>query len=207
MRRLFVTLMTVFCFTTFVNAQVEYGIRGGLNMSNLEGDVENTENYYSFHIGFFTSFKITDRLSIQPEIQYSSQGADYEYTFSEADLQGSEDGELRFQYLNLPVMFKFDIAKGFFVQAGPQAGYLAHSKQVTNYIEKQEGNIVYQDYSSRNLRKFTNEIDYGVTAGIGYQFKDGLFAEVRYYYGLNDVIKDMEENRNSVFQFSIGYRF
>lgn len=208
MKKIFTTLTIILFFVISANAQTEFGLRGGLNMSNIIGDnVEDNNDYYSFHIGFFTSIKITDNLSIQPEIQYSSQGADYETVFSEGIYESITEGELRFQYLNLPVMVKFNVFKGLFIEVGPQAGYLAYSKHLINYTEKENGDITSRGRVQNNLRKLTNEIDYGVVGGLGYQFKDGLFLEARYYYGLNDIIKDIDENRNSVFQFSVGYKF
>jgi hypothetical protein len=207
MKKLLLLLLATGFSSLSANAQIEYGLRGGLNMSTLQGDIENTDNYLSFHLGLSAAFKVADKLSIQPEIQYSSQGTNYNYFLQEGNYSESIEGELRLQYINLPILAKYTLAKGLFIEAGPQIGYLAYSKQMADNIVKENGETIYHVTASRNLRDLTNNIDYGVAFGLGYEFIEDLFIEVRYYYGLNDVIKDVENNKNSVLQFSIGHKF
>src|SRR5690606_33762994 len=101
MKKLLLLLLATGFSSLSANAQIEYGLRGGLNMSTLQGDIENTDNYLSFHLGLSAAFKVADKLSIQPEIQYSSQGTNYNYFLQEGNYSESIEGELRLQYINL----------------------------------------------------------------------------------------------------------
>ena len=102
----------------------KFGIKGGLNLSNLtnfdksfEDELESESIRTSFHIGFYNEFKVTDRFSIQPEILYSSQGVNNE--------ANGIDGKVQLDYINIPVMLKFYLADSFYLEAGPQIGFFS----------------------------------------------------------------------------------
>src|SRR6476620_4926340 len=112
------------CASAFVatKAQVSYGVKGGLNLSNIIGsDAEGAKAKIGFHAGVFAGIPVADRFSIQPELVYSAQGAKYEET-------GEDDVKINSGYLNIPVLAKFTTASGFYGATGPQLGFLMSAK-------------------------------------------------------------------------------
>lgn len=141
---------------------VAIGIRGGLSIPNLSagGSEENPLNTgYSSRqgpdLGIYAEFKISDLFSIQPMVQYSSQGGkkDGMQAFPTPDAIKAEFQEeqqpaptylyanfkstAKLNYLMIPVLAKFgwNFSKSspwcIYADAGPFLGFLLSAKQVT----------------------------------------------------------------------------
>ncbi len=124
-----ITLLLVTVFTIgFVNAQdkenMSFGVKGGLNVSsitNADQDGVNSKSLIGFHVGFFGEFMISDKFAIQPELLYSAQGV-------KLDFDG-DNGDLKLDYINIPVMAKYYVADAFSLELGPQIGFLVSAKE------------------------------------------------------------------------------
>lgn len=93
----------------------KYGVRAGYNISNLDykdTPIDVNKHRNGFAIGFFGEFGLSKAVAIQPEIQFSSEGAKKE--------------EFQLDYVQLPVLFKFRLSEKFHFLAGPQAGVKVH---------------------------------------------------------------------------------
>ena len=68
----------VLCFT--VNAQgVDLGLKAGMNLSTFSGDdTDDLSSKIGIHIGAVANIAISEVFSVQPEVVYSAQGAEYE---------------------------------------------------------------------------------------------------------------------------------
>ncbi|WP_264534892.1 porin family protein [Flavobacterium sp. N1736] len=191
MRKIILSAIAVMAFG-FTNAQeTRFGVKGGLNLTNFSGDVD-TESLVGFQVGGFAEIKIIERLAIQPELLFSTQGAKYNYI-------GSNDGDLKLNYINVPVLAKFYITKQFTVEAGPQIGFLVSAKD--------EGDDVKDFYKST---------DFGFNFGAGYNFTDNLSLGLRYTVGLSGVVDggdydDIDDYydsaKNSVLALALAYKF
>ena len=177
----------------FANAQktkqdegIKIGIKGGLNVSNLMGDVKDVAIRTSIHAGIVAEIIVNDKFSIQPELLYSGQGAS-------ATFEGG--GRYKLDYITLPVLAKFPIAKNLYLETGPQVGFLISAK--------------YKDNDSNETIPDTKAIDFGLNAGLNYELNNGVFFQARYNLGLTDIgfYGDNERASNSVIQFSIGKLF
>lgn len=191
-----ILLLFVLSFSICTNAQsskreegIKLGIKGGLNVSNVAGDVKNNEIRTSIHIGFLSEFIVSDKFSIQPELLYSGQGYIYsdEYTTQKN----------KFNYINLPVLAKYYILNNVSVEAGPQVGALIYSRSKTN-----EGSSKIEDQSI---------VDFSLNVGLGYELKSGVFFQTRYNHGLTNMNNSDSASKtkytNSVLQFSVGIQF
>ncbi len=109
MKSILLTLLLCITVTTFSFSQeVSYGVRGGLNISNLDFDPDPTfsnQHRNGFVFGGFVDYGITERFSMLAELQYSAEGA-------KAD-------ELRADYIQLPLMARFGLGDKFTVGIGP----------------------------------------------------------------------------------------
>tara|TARA_R110000868_G_scaffold63569_1_gene191755 strand:+ start:113 stop:685 length:573 start_codon:yes stop_codon:yes gene_type:complete len=190
MKKIILTVAAVFAFG-FSNAQeTKFGVKGGLNLANLAGDIENNSSKIGFNVGGFVEIKVSDKFAIQPELLFSTQGTKFE-----AD---GDDLKFNLSYLNIPVMAKYYVANAFSLEAGPQIGFLTSAK-VALGSEKED---IKEDFES---------IDFGFNFGAGYDFTENLSAGVRYNLGLSNIAKteagDNTKVQNSVLSLSLGYKF
>jgi hypothetical protein len=179
---LLLAVVTVLGFTN-VNAQeIKFGAKGGLNFASISGD--NTKGIgavTAFNFGVLSEIPISDTFSFQPELMYSGQG------------YGFNDNTIALSYLNIPLMGKYYLTKGLSIEAGPQIGFLLSAKN-----------------ENTDVKDSFNTFDFGVNFGLGYKFDNGLNFGVRYNLGLtniNNLDNSSIENKNGVFQISVGYFF
>jgi hypothetical protein len=189
------------------NLKTSFGIKAGVNLSNLTLDDENLNSEsskFGFHGGFFLKAPITEFFSIQPELLYSNKGTRARYN---STLFGN-DGESRFNlhYLEVPVsaVINFGMLN---IHGGVYGSYLA-AATVTN--------VRYGDdmitTGGRDLQRGDfNDFDYGVLGGIGLDI-DRFTVGVRYSYGLREVGRSTISNytnnaHNNVGQLYVGVAF
>jgi hypothetical protein len=180
----------------------KFGVKGGVNFSNLYTDNADDENVLTgFNIGLYAKVPVTNSISIQPEVYYTGKGAEVVYNNAFA----SGTAKFKLNYIEVPVMLVANVTKNFNVQVGPYAGYLISGK-TTN----ESGTYNFQD--NINTDDF-NKIDAGVAAGLGLDLETVSFG-VRYNYGLTKVGKEntttnqtFPDAKNSVLSFYGAFSF
>ncbi len=183
---------------------LQLGVRAGLNMSTLNGDMPagvDTKSLTGFHVGLFTEIPVAPRFSIQPEVIYSEQGTTFESSISGVNAEA----DIKTQYVNVPILAKVYVAEGFNIQAGPQIGFLTGAELQSSGID---------DIDIKDDMKGT---DFGLLLGAGYKLPMGLTIDARYNLGLSNTLDDNSETfedlgtdqnwRNGVFQVGLGYQF
>ncbi len=156
------------------------GVKGGLNMSNLyTEDVDDENVLYGFNLGLFAELPLTGSVSLQPEVIFTTKGAELKY--DNAFAEGT--AKFRLNYIEVPLLVKLNVTDNFNIHFGPYAAFLVDSK-ITN--EDANGDINFeQEIDEDDLNKF----DYGLAAGLGFDF--GAFGiGARYNYGLSTVGKE-----------------
>ena len=175
-----------------------FGVRGGINLANLKFSEEasgtETNSQTSFVAGVLANIPISGMFKFQPEINYSSQGA---------KIKGSGvSAEQDLGYINVPLNFQLQTASGFFVQTGPQVGYLLSAKA--------KGTVGGTTSEEDNKEEF-DKIDLSWSAGLGYLSRIGLGIDLRYNYGIENIIEDNTAGvgtvKNRVAQISLVYHF
>lgn len=159
-------------------AQIKFGVKAGANFANLEADV-NTDNITSFHAGVLLEAKLFPNFAVQPEVLYSSQGADL------------NNEEFKLDYISVPVLAKFYlISDKLALEAGPQFSFL---------INEDTPNTIDNTFETKSF-------DFAALGGLSYNITDNIFAQARYVVGLTDTTKDADVT-NRVIQLSVGLRF
>ena len=218
MKKILLSAVALMAFG-FSNAQeVSYGVKGGLNLSNLAGDIEDTKSLLGAHVGAFAEIKITDKFSVQPELLFSMQGAKQEYTYFESfdgfTIEETEKVTIKLSYLNLPIMAKFYATEKFSFEAGPQIGFIMSAKVDYDYTYRETfGGIteIETESGSEDIKDDLKSIDFGFGFGAGYKFTENLSLGARYTLGLSSIAKDFDgesfDLKNNVLQVSLSYKF
>ena len=181
-------VLPMLLFVTAINAQLSFGLKAGVNVSNfVGGDFKDYETnaLTSFHAGALVHWKF-GQLVLQPEVLFSNQGA----KLSKAGI----DSTFKISYINIPVMLKYEMTGGFYLEGGPQVGLK-----------------ISEDNPSPTIENFAKDGDLSIGLGLGYH-KTGLGIGGRYVIGISKVGDFDSANidpdfKNGVIQLSLFYTF
>lgn len=213
---LFLLISALFLSNQTSNAQVEVGLKGGLNMSAWDwstglklsevdfgditdgttsayGDLEDAKYKPGFHVGAYAMFDL-GFFTIMPEVLYSQKGSKNFTT--EADLVTPLSAHLH--YVSVPIMFGLQPFDAFHIQFGPQFGYLAAAK----YKSDNQNAKVNDFYESFEIGLGIGVMfDWSGRANIGLRYTHGLGALQEYTpAGLTESLK----LQNRTLQLSVG---
>ncbi|QEC52410.1 outer membrane protein with beta-barrel domain [Anseongella ginsenosidimutans] len=179
-------------------AQVNYGVKAGVNFANLNfsEDVEDLDpsTLTGFQAGIFANAELAENFSVQPELLYSAQGS----VLAE---EGDNSYKYKLSYLSLPVMARYQFWEGFRLEVGPQLGLLLSAKSVLDT----DGGEAEEDVKDQ-----TKSIDFGLAGGASYQLPMGIGVFARYYTGLTDISDGNETDmttKNNVASAGLTYTF
>ncbi|MFI5194879.1 MAG: porin family protein [Chitinophagales bacterium] len=189
MRKLFLWILAAFSIPA-AHAQVQLGIKAGMNISTV-----NTNNYGKISMktgliaGGIVSLPLFSHISLQPEIMYSAQGA--------KSTENNVTSNLNIDYVDIPLLVKYNHPSGFFVESGPQLGLLLNAKLLLpNYNEDMK-------YNYRSS-------DFAWAFGLGYLIKDAnVGIDARYNLGISNFFKDtyIGDAQHNVIQVSLFFLF
>ena len=184
------------------NAQIDLGVKGGLNFPTLSGDSrqligDQTKFRTDFYVGGYANYKVTDQISFQPELLYSKQGAGIKNS-------GNSNTKIVTQNINIPLMGRYEIMAGLNVEFGPQLGFLVSAK------EKYE--LGKEDRKFKATDSFKT-FDFGLNFGAGYKVTDELEINARFTKGLSNInnyfpegINDNYKITNTYFSIGVAYK-
>lgn len=179
----FIVVLLILGISTSQAQLLKFGIKGGLNYANYKGGAVNNLNIKaitSYHAGVVADIELFENFSLQPELLYSTQGAELE------GLSTQIKNELG--YLSLPVLAKFYLSENkFSLELGPQASVLVSER---NKVDAKD----------------SNTFEFGVAGGLSFKITKSIFVSGRYVAGLTEAKRDAEV-KNSVVQLSVGLLF
>ena len=193
-----------------MKAQLDFskGVLGGFNVAVFDGS--NASTSYSsttqYAFGAFADVKLSDRLSIEPEVLYSVKGA-IVTIWNGPIPKGSEDFPITqtLGYLDIPVLLKYYLplpAPEISIYAAPRISFLLNA----NIAMKAFGTTYEQDFMDR-----VANTDDGFLLGAGLSIPTGfvvLRMDVRYDFGLTNLSKsDVFKYHNRVAEVLIGVSF
>ena len=200
-------VFTLFCFTASAQ-NVALGIQGGISIPNLTaGGSSSTplntgySSRFGPDFGITAEFKVSKLFSIQPQLEFSSQGGKkdglqafttpaqvaQEFPPGQAPqyLYANYNSTAKLNYLMLPVLAKFgwDFKSSplrFYADAGPFLGYLVYAKQVTTGSSQ-----FYTDPAgtqplpggpqsfdnTQDIKDQLNKVNFGIEGSIGLAYK------------------------------------
>ncbi|WP_322969293.1 porin family protein [Faecalibacter sp. LW9] len=177
-------------------SQFQFGAKIGGGLSNttvVHGISKERIGLLGGLVGKYQLSSRTEDHYIQAEILYTNQG---EYS---VDRSGNKYKAF-VDYLNIPIMYKFyfdDQGSDFFLEAGPQVGFVISDKIDPLGPEAQ----------NNDLKAF----DLAFNVGVGYSYNRTFEANIRYGIGLVDTYgyKKWENdiNRTSFLTLGLTYFF
>ena len=197
MKKLFlITVLGLFITAmSFAQGELRIGAKAGLNIASIGGDAYVTgfsgfDSRTSFHVGALVEVPISDKISVQPEVLYSSQGSKFNFGFGSTP-------DVKLDYVNIPILGKYHIIEGLSGELGPVIGILVKAEA--------DG-----DGETQDIKESYKSTDIGVAIGASYRLPMGVFFSLRYNKGVTDINDDPDisaKNQNNVFQVSAGYSF
>ena len=216
-------LLAAFVMVTsfgFAQVQPTFGIRAGIASSSIKGDAPNSLNnlldftngavtssgHTGLFAGGFVSIPLGSVMSVEPSISYAQKGYNLR---GELNIKGAEfiganaQAKLTTHYIDMPVVLKANM-NGFQVFAGPQVSYLAKADLVTT-AGLLGFNLLNKKMDATNQ---FNRWDAGFTAGLGYQFANGVNITAAYDHGLmkTDANKNLDAYNRSI-KVGLGFSF
>lgn len=169
-----IILAIAFGITTSVNAQeIRYGLRIGFSIATFGGeDIWGSETNFrnGFSLGGFSSIPLSSKIRFEPGLDFNSKGAKTEYL-------NLINTIYRNGYLDVPLLFNFQITEKFSVIGGPQPSLLLTSTQV---LGDGENKVVIKGSEARGLWKDT---DFAGVIGLGYTNSNKFQIELVYEHG------------------------
>lgn len=191
MKTRLLTLFAALLLTQAVMAQFHIGIKGGANVTKVDGKSFKDEFRYGYHLGGFAEIRLGNKLVLQPEVlfnQYSTRlDSNYKNIYEDVF---SSNSNIKLNYLSIPILINYKLIGSFLsLQAGPQFGVLIDQNKTT----LQNGGDAFK------------KGDLSMLAGV--QFKVGpMRINGRYAVGLNNIsdLPDDDKWKNQGFQVSVG---
>ena len=197
MYRLAIVFILITMSAHHTHAQVELGAKAGINLTSWSSRESNTQT--AFHAGILGDFNLNEDWSASVEVLYSGKGTDL------SDYIPNNPMSFTLKYLSMPVMIGYNVKQVTF-KAGLEVSSLLSSLIEINNMET-------------NLPEAFEDWDYGILAGATLQIFKGLHLEVRYVYGLKDVVEIyfvdvngqalgvLNEGKNRALQLGLRYEF
>ncbi len=203
MKKLFLGMAIAASSFTFAQS---FGVKGGMNVSSIskDGGLSDSKSKIGFNAGVFMNAPIAENFSIQPEILYNNLGS--KVNFGE-DKNRSYTTNL--DYNSVPVMFQYNATPEFYLEAGPEFGFLVSAKNKL----KDGSNSSTVDWTG-TAKNDLNTFNFGVGLGAGYWITPSLGVNARYVAGFTKIGKDdnirgraYADSKNNVFQVGLAYKF
>lgn len=216
MKKVLICAIAIFTFGVASAQEVKFGVKAGVNLATFSGDAVDTDVSMKpgAHVGGLVEIKFTDKLALQPELLFSMQGAKVTQRGFDGTFTYTDESKENLTYVNVPVLLKYYPVGGFYLEGGPQAGFLVSAKSKVESTETDiDGNLTRTSFEE-DSKDFYKTVDFSFNFGAGYDFTPNWFVGARYNIGLTNVndlggaysIYEVDQ-KNSVLSFSVGYKF
>ncbi len=196
-----IVLVAATCFAMPASAQLKFGVKGGLNITDmsLSSDVFETSNRTGFFIGPTVKFTLPIvGLGIDASALYDQR----ESELTNAD---NEVTKIKQQAINIPINLRYDIGLGslaaVYLAAGPQFGFNVGDKNQTLFDDVADWKL--------NSSNFSVNVGAGVMllshlqVGANYNIVCGKTGKITYLDGVESVFR----GRSNSWQISMAYYF
>ena len=191
MKKLFLAVVAMMVSaTTFAQnevGQLTIQPKVGVNIANIT-DADDADPRIGLAAGAEFEYGLTDNIGLSAGVLYSMQGVKTTII--------DDDCTWKLDFLNVPILANFYVAKGFAVKLGVQPGFKLSSKAKfkgsggSKEVEVEDG---------------VKSVDLSIPVGVSYQYQNIVF-DARYNWGVTKIV-DGADSKHSVFQITVGYKF
>jgi hypothetical protein len=196
MKKYLMMVVVALMATTGVKAQNEemtwsFMPKVGWNLCTWAGDPD--AKWMSGYMGGFeVEYGLSDNVGLVAGLNYSLQG----------EKDDVNKTKIMFGYTNVPLLVQYYPVKGLALKAGAQLGFLTSKKAKVDGVKIDIDRLESFYGADAGFRKF----DLAIPLGISYEYAN-FVIDARYNLGLIGIVKGYDKTmRNSVFQFSLGYK-
>ena len=198
-------LITILFGDKLNSPNLEFGLEGGYNWSNISG-LQTGTPLGTFNLGFYFDFRIKRNFYFYTGVLVKSNLGTKGLTNADLNTLNSQiytdsnsvnvagGYSQRMNYFLVPLLAKYRWQNNIYLEGGLQAGLMYKSwVEFNGDLEGKDATI--KDYNKGDI----NAIDVGALVGAGYKFKSGpgWSIGVKYYYGFVDVYKNVSNTKNS----------
>ncbi len=170
---------------------IQFGVKGGLNMSNISNTGLDSKAKIGFNVGVTADYQVSKDLYVLSGLEYITKGEKYQIE--------NRDASLNLAYLQLPIHagYKITIADDtrLVLHAGP---YLAYALSAKTKVSGESTDII------NDINRFDAGLGIGAKAELG-KISVGLGVD----FGFLKVNKSAQDkdNKNMNASLSVGYKF
>jgi predicted porin len=167
-------------FTLQPKAGVGIGTISG-NWTTIGGEKDKAR--IGFVAGLEGEYYAADWFGLAVGLNYAQQG----FKFEGEDFKETT----KLDYLNVPIVGNFYVAKGLALKTGFQFGFLMNAK-----------------LDSQDIKDLCNKVNFAIPIGVSYEIEN-VVLDLRYNLGLNKTNKADNGNkaRTDLIQITLGYKF
>lgn len=158
----------------------------GMNVASLTKS-DGADPRIGLAAGVEAEYQATDIFSISAGLIYSMQGNKYEVK--------SVTATQKLDYINIPILANVYVVKGLAVKLGIQPAFNVSDKVK---FSGSGSSVENEDLGAESF-------DFSIPVGLSYEYSNVVF-DARYNFGVTKVW-DGGDPMNSVFQFTLGYKF
>ena len=177
------------------NSNASFGIKAGINIAKFAGDPDPQSEFNTgLAAGIFTNIPLSSGFSFEPSLEYSQKGA--EFTTST-----NTEVKSKISYIDLPIMFRYDLSPAFGLFGGPQVAFFVD--QETKVVNG-TGSTTFEGDKGSYRKSLA-----GAKAGASYNF-GAVMLNASYATDLQNMYKENSGNRdlkNQVINLGLAYRF
>lgn len=184
-----------------VNAQnlpVQFGVKGGVNLSNITDGDNGGDAKVGFNVGITLDYAIASDLYLLTGLEYSMKGM-------------KDSGiKLNLSYLQLPVHvgYKMSMTENtkIVLHAGPYLGYAVDGKWKVGSVSVDAFSDEFNDATEGAVK--LGRFDFGLGLGVGLEV-DKISIGLGYDFGLTNIYDGSFDGklRNMNAYLSVGYKF
>lgn len=190
--KFFLPLLVAVLMSSSLVAQFHIGIKGGSNITKMDGIAFKDKFTYAYHIGGFAEIGLGGKFGLQPEVlfnQYSGT-VDSNYHNIYEDVFTSGQSKVKLNYLSVPILLNYKLIGNFLsLQAGPQFSIMM----------KQDKSLL------QNGADAFTQGDFSMVGGVQLKLS-AIRISGRYFVGLSDIndLDNQDKWKNQGFQVSFG---
>jgi hypothetical protein len=185
------TLLSLLFFIS--NAQLKFGIQAGVNMSNVKQNMHDVKNQAitGFTAGVDAKITLGKRINFNPSLNYVVKGYQYNEAKNENGDSYKTDGEQKINYLELPLIFSYNISLKKYtisIGAGPTiatalSGYFKETNAILGQTITVKEDLQFGMVNNEQLKK----TDIGAHFSLGLEIPKGFFVRLYYTHGLQNL--------------------